>query len=218
MIAVPVYMASTVSKFDSRVWKTAEPVSGAVHEYQTDLSGIDPWFGSPGSPVDRAVLAEVLPVAPVRTVGDAKLSLTGEFWAYWSENGPCADAKPSTAIRYVVPAAALKLTFDCRVPLKSSFEATDASVPKLLPVNTWSVVSNAASRRLKLVGPLSGAVQEYQTEVSAGLPAIDGSPVWPVASVLLPNTVPSAPLIPDPAKLSLLGRPTSPLTKVRRAP
>ena len=49
-----------MSKFDSRVLKTAEPVSGAVHEYQTDLSGTDPWNGSPGSPVERALLAELL--------------------------------------------------------------------------------------------------------------------------------------------------------------
>ena len=88
-----------MSKFDSRVWKTAEPVSGAVHEYQTDLSGIEPWFGSPGSPVDRAVLAEVLPVAPLRTVADAKLSLAGEFCAHWRVNAPCAAENPSTAIR-----------------------------------------------------------------------------------------------------------------------
>ncbi len=43
--------------------------------------------------------------------------------------------------------------------------------------------------------------------VSAGLPAMFGSPVCPVASVLLPNTVPSAPAIPEPAKLSFAGRP-----------
>ena len=88
-----------MSKFDSRVLKTAEPVSGAVHEYQTDLSGIDPWFGSPGSPVERALFANCLPVAPVMTAGDAKSSFAGEFCAYWSENGPCAALNPSTAIR-----------------------------------------------------------------------------------------------------------------------
>ncbi len=55
-MVVPLYVASTVSKSDSRVLKTAEPDSGAVHEYQIVRSGIDPWNGSPGSPVERAVL------------------------------------------------------------------------------------------------------------------------------------------------------------------
>src|SRR5688500_14047519 len=95
--------------------------------------------------------------------GAANWSCAGEFCAYWSENGPCAAENPSTAIRYVVPATALKVTLDCRVPLVSSLEATEARVPKLLPVKTCKVVSKAASRRLKLVGPFSGAVQEYQT-------------------------------------------------------
>ena len=127
-------------------------------------------------------------------------------------------AKPSTAIRYVVPAAALKLTLDCRVPLKSSFEAIDASVPKLLPVNTPSVVSKAASRRLKLVGPLSGAVQEYQTVVSAALPAIDrlAGLTGRVGVAAEHGAVGAAD--PGPGEVVVAGRPTSPLTKVRRAP
>ena len=45
-----------MSKSDSRVLKLAVPDSGAVHVYQTDRSGIDPWLGSPGSPVERLLL------------------------------------------------------------------------------------------------------------------------------------------------------------------
>ena len=43
-MVVPAYAASTVSKFDSRVLNTAVPVSGAVHEYQTERSGMLPWI------------------------------------------------------------------------------------------------------------------------------------------------------------------------------
>src|SRR5689334_14926866 len=109
-----------VSKFDSRRLKTAEPLAGATHWNHTVRSGTDAWVGSPGSPVERAVLCEILPVTPVIVVGVAKLSLAGEFCAHCMVKAPVSELKPSTAIRYVVPAVALKVTFDWEVPLNSS--------------------------------------------------------------------------------------------------
>ena len=102
-------------------------------------------------------------------------------------------------------AVALNVTLDCGVPLKSSLHATDTSAGKLPPVKTPSSVSNAASRRLNDVGPLSGATHEYQTDMSAVWPAMFGSPGCPVASVLLPCTVPSGPEMSAPGEM-VVGR------------
>ena len=60
-------------------------------------------------------------------------------------------------------------------------------------MKTPSSVSNVASRRLKDVGPLSGATHEYQTDMSGVWPAMFGSPGCLVASVFVPGTVPCAP-------------------------
>src|SRR5438067_1179631 len=106
-------MVSTVA------WR--EP--GAVHCHQTECPPVLPaWLGSPDSLVAPALLPVALAELPVSLLALAKLSLAGLATAAvkWKVMLPVAPPKPSTAMRYVVPAVAVKAARLVWLPPESS--------------------------------------------------------------------------------------------------
>src|SRR4051794_9278171 len=88
----------------------AEPVVTGVHRYQTDAPAVPAGPGSPGSvvaPMLSPLAVVLLPPTSGSAATNMSLAGTGRVRsARW--NVPCAAFEPSTAMRYVVPAAARK--------------------------------------------------------------------------------------------------------------
>ncbi len=74
------------------------------------------------------------PRGPSNTLGAAKLSFAGGSIDHCRPTVPVVAPKPSTAMRYVVPAVTGKVIFDWFVPLNWSFDASCVSPVMVVPV------------------------------------------------------------------------------------
>src|SRR5207247_9835341 len=100
------------------------------------------WFGSPGAFVAETFVPVRLPRCPEIAKADAKLSLVGAAGGVSVQPrliepraASVPPLKPSTAIRYVVPPTAAKLTVLLEfVDEMSSFAAICVSIETLVPV------------------------------------------------------------------------------------
>src|SRR5688572_3714747 len=107
---------------------------------------------------------------------------------------PLSPFLPSMAMKYSVPAVALKLTLLVgSKPVVSSFSAIRVSAATLVPVYIAITVSNVLPDVVKLNNPLVVGDHRYQTDRLAGLPACGGSFASAVAFVFRPFTDPDAP-------------------------
>src|SRR5438477_91464 len=97
------------------------PELGAVQAHQTEWPPVLPaWLGSPVSLVAATLLPETVAELPLRLLALAKLSLAGPSVARWRVMLPVAPPTPSTAMRYVVPAVAVKVRRLVSLPPESS--------------------------------------------------------------------------------------------------
>src|SRR5262245_47065838 len=110
---------------------------------------------------------------------------------------PASPPKPSTAIKYVRPAIARKLTRLVSKPPPSASSSFDAVMEfdgvRTVFVYTASVVSNVLPSVLKSTGPVNGAVHWYQIEWPPTSPACAGSLGCLLALLLNPLVVPNVP-------------------------
>src|SRR4051794_22232111 len=91
-----------------RVVTVAGPVTSAVFWNQIERSGVLVWNGSPGSPVELALLVSISPLVGHSTVGDPMSSLAGRANAHCRPILPSAALTPLTAKKYFCPATAVK--------------------------------------------------------------------------------------------------------------
>src|SRR4051794_15376432 len=192
-------------------------LEAGVHEYQTEAPPALPaWFGSPASLFASLLLRPNSSrgrLAPM-VVALAKLSFAGGPVRSRSKP-PWLPPLPSTAILYVVPAVALKVT-SLSVLLHrfgsalSSLAATWVRPFTAEPVYTPSRVSKLLlNAQVEIsTGVFEAGVHEYQTEAPPALPAWFGSPASFVPSLVL--SLPRcrgrlAPMVVALAKLSFAG-------------
>src|SRR5689334_14218789 len=105
-------------------------LADAVHRYQTECAPTLPaWFGSPDSFVAATFVPVTVPDVPAIDWAAANGSFAGGVVrARFSLTLPTAPLHPSTAIEYVVPDVALKVSALAFVEVEaSSFEATALS-------------------------------------------------------------------------------------------
>ena len=128
---------------DPAVVSVAWPETGADQVNQTEAPPVLPaWFGSPVSLVAERFVPVRLPLCPEIAKAEAKLSLVGagggvsvQLRLIEPRAASVPPLKPSTAIRYVVPPTAAKLTVLLEfVEEMSSFAAIWVSAETLVPV------------------------------------------------------------------------------------
>src|SRR5204863_236519 len=158
-----------VSKALPMVSMVAWPLPGAVQDHQTEWPPALPaWLGSPVSLVAPTLVPVCVEVLPLIVMALAKLSLAGPDEpagpARCRVMLPVAPPKPSTAMRYVVPATAVKATRLVWLPPPSSSLATVVRPATPAPLYSDLVVSKALPMVSMVVAPAAGAVQDHQTE------------------------------------------------------
>src|SRR3954470_19199661 len=143
--------------------KRTGSVAGARQRNQIEAPSARPaCAGSPASRVAPRVEPSAVPIRPEIASAAAKASFSGGAFAHDSDTAPVARTRPSTAMRYVVPAVAANVTDAVRPP-RSSLRRTTRSVSSVAPVYT----PRSAGKPLPVVSnryvALVGAVHEYQT-------------------------------------------------------
>jgi hypothetical protein len=136
------------------------------------------------------VIVTTVPATP--DVGENEVIDGGEVKAVrFSVTVPCAapvpSLKPSTAIRYVVPATAVNPTWLWRSEPASSLLATRVRAPTVLPVYAASSVSNVLPNVSIVTGAVTLAVQLYQSDAPPAPPGLVGTWIGSPASLVAPK-------------------------------